>query len=95
MAREKFRTDIENLLLNEMVEEDANYLIMGDDDDNVEAVVSNYSGAGMFNSSSEDSMIDDVDIDDSDNNTNDEDPYDIFQEVNNMNDFYYDDDDDF
>lgn len=78
MAREKFRTDIENLLLNEMVEEDANYLIMGDDDDNVEAIVSNYSGAGMFNSSSEDSMIDDVDINDSDNNTNDEDPYDIF-----------------
>ena len=28
----KFRTDVENLLYEEMLDEDAKYLIMGDDD---------------------------------------------------------------
>lgn len=53
MSKRKFRTDVENLLYEEMVDEDANYLIMGDNDDDIEAVVpQNYDVGGVFDSAS-------------------------------------------
>ena len=52
----KFRTDIENLLLEEMIEEDANFIINGEYDSDVEAVFDNYDNSGglFSNTSSED-----------------------------------------
>lgn len=63
MAKEVFRTDVEKLFYEEMVEEDANYLIMGDYDDDIDAVIpQNYGNGGIFDStSSEEDMIDDED----------------------------------
>ena len=51
-----FRTDIENLLLEEMIEEDANFIINGEYDSDVEAVFDNYDNSGglFSNTSSED-----------------------------------------
>ena len=51
-----FRTDIENLLLEEMMEEDANFIINGEYDSDVEAVFDNYDNSGglFSNTSSED-----------------------------------------
>ena len=51
-----FRTDIENLLLEEMIEEDANFIINGEYDSDVEAVFDNYDNSGGLcsNTSSED-----------------------------------------
>ena len=60
-----FRTDIENLLLEEMMEEDANFIINGEYEDDVEAVFDNYdTPVGLFsNTSSEDiNYEDDEDI---------------------------------
>ena len=63
----KIRTDVEKLLLNEMIEEDANYLIMGDNDADIEAVVpSNYDNGLFSNSSSEDDLLYDDDLFDED-----------------------------
>ena len=51
-----FRTDIENLLLEEMIEEDANFIINGEYDSDVVAVFDNYDNSGglFSNTSSED-----------------------------------------
>ena len=51
-----FRTDIENLLLEEMIEEDANFIINGEYDSDVEAIFDNYDNSGglFSNTSSED-----------------------------------------
>lgn len=56
-----FRTDIENLLLEEMIEEDANFIINGEYDSDVEAVFDNYDNSGglFSNTSSEDIDSDD------------------------------------
>ena len=63
MAKCKFRTDVENLLYKEMVEEDANFLIMGDNDEDIEAIVpQNYGDGGIFDSaSSEEDLTSDDD----------------------------------
>ena len=59
----KFRTDVENLLYEEMLDEDAKYLIMGDDDSCIDAIVpQNYGDGGVFDStSSEEDIISDDD----------------------------------
>ena len=56
-----FRTDIENLLLEEMIEEDANFIINGEYDSDVDAVFDNYDNSGglFSNTSSEDIDSDD------------------------------------
>ena len=42
-----------------MVEEDANYLIMGDHDDDIEAVIpQNYTDGGVFDSASSEEDLD-------------------------------------
>lgn len=63
---EVFRTPVENLFMEEMIEEDANYLIMGDNDEDIEAVIpQNYNDGGIFDSASseEDIMSEDDDDD--------------------------------
>lgn len=58
----KFRTDVENIFYEDMLEEDANYLIMGDDDTCIDAIIpQNYGNGGVFDSTSseEDIMSDD------------------------------------
>lgn len=64
----KFRTDIESLLLEEMMEEDANYLLLGDGDDDVMDDIISNANSDIFNTSSEDTMVDDIDINDDDSN---------------------------
>ena len=55
----KLRTNVENLLYGEMVDEDANYLIMGDYDDDIEAVIpQNYTTGGVFDSASSEEDMD-------------------------------------
>ena len=62
MAKEVFRTDVENLFYQEMVQEDANYLIMGDYDDDIDAVIpQNYGNGGVFDSTSSDEDMPDED----------------------------------
>ena len=62
MAKEVFRTDVENLFYQEMVQEDANYLIMGDYDDDIDAVMpQNYGDGGVFDSTSSDEDMTDED----------------------------------
>ena len=57
--KNKFRTGVENLLYEEMVEEDANYLIMGDHDDDIEAVIpQNYTDGGVFDSATSEEDLD-------------------------------------
>lgn len=58
----KFRTDVENIFYEDMLEEDANYLIMGDDDTCIDAIIpQNYGNGGVFDSTSseEDIILDD------------------------------------
>lgn len=62
----KFRTDIESLLLEEMMEEDANYLLLGDGDDDVMDDIISNANSDIFSTSSEDTMVDDIDINDDD-----------------------------
>ena len=58
MAKEVFRTDVENLFYQEMMQEDANYLIMGDYDDDIDAVIpQNYGDGGVFDSTSSEEYI--------------------------------------
>ena len=62
MAKEVFRTDVENLFYQEMVQEDANYLIMGDYDDDIDSVIpQNYGDGGVFDSTSSDEDMTDED----------------------------------
>ena len=62
MAKQVFRTDVENLFYQEMVQEDANYLIMGDYDDDIDAVIpQNYADGGVFDSTSSDEDMTDED----------------------------------
>lgn len=59
LSRSKLRTNVENLLYSEMVDEDANYLIMGDHDDDIEAVIpQNYTTGGVFDSASSEEDMD-------------------------------------
>ena len=59
LSRSKLRTNVENLLYGEMVDEDANYLIMGDHDDDIEAVIqTNYTTCGVFDSASSEEDMD-------------------------------------
>ena len=72
MSGSRLRTDVENVLYEEMVDEDANYLIMGDHDDDIEAVIpQNYTTGGVFDSASSE---EDMDYNDDD----------VFQEVKYM-----------
>ena len=61
---QKVRTDVENLLLNEMVEEDANYLIMGDYDSDIEAIIPDNvtNNDGLFGSSSSNIFDEEINI---------------------------------
>lgn len=61
----KFRTDVENIFYEDMLEEDANYLIMGDDDTCIDAIIpQNYGNGGVFDStSSKEDIIPDDDED--------------------------------
>lgn len=61
----KFRTDVENIFYEDMLEEDANYLIMGDDDTCIDAIIpQNYGNGGVFDStSSEEDIMPDIDED--------------------------------
>ena len=55
--------DIERLFLDDMLEEDANYLIMGDHDEDIEAGIPQTLKTGLFdNTSSEEATDDDTDI---------------------------------
>lgn len=48
-SQETLRTDVEQLMLEEMVVEDANFLINGDYDDDIESVTSiNTSSSNLF-----------------------------------------------
>ena len=59
-----FRTDIENLLLEEMIEEDANFIINGEYDSDVEAVFDNYDNSGgLFSNTSSEAIDSDEDED--------------------------------
>ena len=59
MSGSRLRTDVENVLYEEMVDEDANYLIIGDHDDDIEAVIpQNYTTGGVFDSSSSEADMD-------------------------------------
>ena len=65
MSGSRLRTDVENVLYEEMVDEDANYLIMGDHDDDIEAVIpQNYTTGGVFDSASSEEDMDYTDEDD-------------------------------
>lgn len=56
------RTDVENVFLSEMIEEDAKYLIMGDDDNSVDAIIpQNFNDGGVFDSASSDEIMSDND----------------------------------
>ncbi len=61
VKKESFRTDIESLLLEEMVEEDANYLIMGDYDSDIENIIPDdaLNNNGLFGNSSSNLVDDD------------------------------------
>ena len=61
--KEKLRTGVEDLMLSEMVEEDAHFLIMGDDD--IEPIIpDNFnSGDGLFGDSTSGTLDTDDDED--------------------------------
>ena len=65
MSGSRLRTDVENVLYEEMVDEDANYLIMSDHDDDIEAVIpQNYTTGGVVDSASSEEDMDYNDEDD-------------------------------
>lgn len=53
---------VENLFFEDMIEEDANYLIMGDHDEDIEAVVPQTLKTGLFDDTSSDDALDDDNI---------------------------------
>ena len=55
--------DVEKLFLSEMIEEDANYLIMGDHDEDIEAVVPQTLKTGLFDNTSSEDALDEEDDD--------------------------------
>lgn len=51
-----FRTEVENLLLSEMVNEDAHYLVMGEGDD-VEDLIPDNAFGGLFSSNTSSDVL--------------------------------------
>ena len=70
------RSKVESLFLQEMLQEDATYLIMNDEEDDVDAVLANTSN-GLFDSTSsnEDPYEEDDEIDDEEEGDEDYDSY--------------------
>lgn len=57
------RTEVESLFLEEMVDEDAKFLIMGENDEDIESIVpENVSGSSIF----DDTTSNDITLDDDD-----------------------------
>lgn len=61
--KEVFRTEIEEMMLQDMVVEDAKFLLLGDDENEVDSVISNTSLSlfGDDDSVSSDDLMDDDD----------------------------------